>query len=268
LQIYADRFSGHYGIWISGSSTDPSRDAPLRNIETQFEQFAVNARCSPGWILGNHAEEQRAKLFADTFPSAYLSDFGDPCPIQTKPHSMPVHNGSRGDQDERFLPAGPACSQRNPEQLVQGRQSTARSLRVQSQQLLTESHVFKDEVLSRSESADHPPKEMPKRRDHGKNLSGKVRSEPCAKSFILWVYDDLARHSIRRNQRSAASKSTGNDLQVVRELGIPYIRKRSRADLLRGSWRSEVGFVLRYGVAFYSGGQSLTRRTIRNAPTP
>ena len=45
-------------------------------------------------------------------------------------------------------------------QLVQGSQSTARSLRVQSQQLLAESQIFKDEVLVRAESADHPAEEM------------------------------------------------------------------------------------------------------------
>jgi hypothetical protein len=33
---------------------------------------------------------------------------------------MPVHDGSRSDQDERLSPPGPERSQRNPEQLVQG----------------------------------------------------------------------------------------------------------------------------------------------------
>ena len=54
---------------------------------------------------------------------------------------------SRSDQDERLGPPGPARSQRNPEQLVQGSESTARLLRVQSQQLPTESEVLEDEVL-------------------------------------------------------------------------------------------------------------------------
>src|SRR6202030_4567654 len=63
------------------------------------------------------------------------------------PFPMPVHDGSRSDQDERLAPPGPASSQRNPEQLVQGSQSMARPLHVQSQQLLTERQVFKDEVL-------------------------------------------------------------------------------------------------------------------------
>ena len=120
-----------------GSSPDPPRDAPFREIETQLDQLAVKARCSPGRILGNHTEDQGPDLLADTLPSSYLADSGDPPPIQTKSRSMPVHDGSRSDQDERLGPPRPERSQRNPEQLVLGRQSTARLLRVQSQQLPT-----------------------------------------------------------------------------------------------------------------------------------
>jgi hypothetical protein len=58
------------GIWISRSSPDPPRDAPFREIETQLDQLAVNARCSPGRILGNHTEDQGPDLFADTLPSS------------------------------------------------------------------------------------------------------------------------------------------------------------------------------------------------------
>ena len=61
-------------IWISWGSPDPSRDTPFRDIETQLEQFAVNARRSPGRILGNHTENRGANLFADTLASSYLSD--------------------------------------------------------------------------------------------------------------------------------------------------------------------------------------------------
>ncbi len=59
--------------WIFRGSPDPSRDTPFREIETQLEQFAVNARRSPGWILGNHTEDQGANLVADALTSAYLS---------------------------------------------------------------------------------------------------------------------------------------------------------------------------------------------------
>jgi hypothetical protein len=162
-------------VWISRGPPDPSRDTPFREIETQLEQFAMNARRSPGWILSNHTEDQGANLFTDTLPSSYLADSGDPPPIQTKSRSMPVHDRSRSDQDESLPPPGPH-SQRNPEQFVQGSQSTARSLRVQSQQLPTESQVFEDEVRPATERTDQPAEEMPERHDHGKNFSGKTES--------------------------------------------------------------------------------------------
>jgi hypothetical protein len=155
----------------------------------------MNARRSPGWILSNHTEDQVANLFADTLPSSHLADSGDPRPIQTKSRSMPVHDGSRSDLDERLPPPGPAHSQRHPEQFVQGSQSTARSLRVQSQPLPTESQVFEDEVHPATERTDQPAEEMSERHDHGKNFSGKDRIKPCAKSFISQVYDLLARHT-------------------------------------------------------------------------
>jgi hypothetical protein len=177
-------------MWISRSSPDPSRNTPFRDIETQFEQFAVNARCSPCRILNHHTEDQGANLFADRLPFSYLADSGDPRPIRP----MPVHDSSRSDQDERLPPLGPERSQGNPEQLVQGSQSMARSFGVESQQLPTESQVFEDEILAGTESADYPAEEMSERHDHGKNFSEKERIKLCAKSFISQVYDLLARH--------------------------------------------------------------------------
>src|ERR1700751_2734047 len=76
---------------------------------------------------------------------------------------MPVHDGSRSDQDQGLPPPGPERSQHNPEQLVKGSQSAARSLRGQSQQLLMESQVFKDQVLAGTASADHPAEKMSER---------------------------------------------------------------------------------------------------------
>jgi len=57
------------------------------------------------------------------------------------------------------------------------------------------SQVFKDEVLPGTETTDQPAEEVSERRDHSRNHNGKVRVELCAKSFILQVYDVLARHT-------------------------------------------------------------------------
>src|ERR1700693_125971 len=91
---------------------------------------------------------------------------------------MPAHDGSRSDQDERPHLPGPQRPQCHPEQLVPGSQSAARSFGVKSQQLLTESEVFEDEVFPGTKSADHPAEEMPEPHDHGKILS-----EPSKLSF-------------------------------------------------------------------------------------
>ncbi len=85
---------------------------------------------------------------------------------------MPAHDGSRSDQNERLRPPGPERSQCDPKQLVQGSQSTARSLACRASSCLTESQVFEDETLPGTESADHPPQEIPEQHDHGKNLIG------------------------------------------------------------------------------------------------
>jgi hypothetical protein len=84
----------------------------------------------------------------------------------------------RSDQDERLPPPGPARSQRNPEQLVHGSPSTARSLGVQGQQLLMKGQVFKDEVLPGTESADNQPR---KRRSDA--IIAEIISEKSESSF-------------------------------------------------------------------------------------
>ncbi len=45
--VSQERQPSLHRICISRGSPDPSRDTPFRDLETQLEQFAVNARRSP-----------------------------------------------------------------------------------------------------------------------------------------------------------------------------------------------------------------------------
>jgi hypothetical protein len=128
--------------------------------------------------ISNHTEDQGANLFTDTLPSSYLADSGDPPAIQTKSRSMPVHDRSRSDQDENLPPPGPPHSQRNPEQFVQGSQSTAKSLRVESQQLPTESQVFEDEVRPTTEKLTDQP-----RKCRSDTIMARILAEKAESSF-------------------------------------------------------------------------------------
>ena len=69
---------------------------------------------------------------------------------------------------------------------------------MQSEQLSTESQVFEDEVVAGAKRADDPPEEMPERHNHSKNIIGTIRIQFCAKSFILRMYDVLARHNVKK----------------------------------------------------------------------
>ncbi len=75
--VSEERQPSFHRIWVCWGSPDPSRDTPFRDIETELEQFAVNARCSSGRILGNDTEDQGANLSANALPSSSnLQPFG------------------------------------------------------------------------------------------------------------------------------------------------------------------------------------------------
>ena len=58
----------------------------------------------------------------------------------------------------------------DPEQLVWRIESSARSLGVKSEQLLTQGKVFEDEILAATKGTAKPAEKVPEPHDHGKNL--------------------------------------------------------------------------------------------------
>src|SRR5215831_5643979 len=128
---------------------------------------------------------------------------------------MPVHDASGSNQDERLPPPRPERSQRHPEQLVQGSQSSARPLRVQSEQLPTESQVFEDEVLAGAKRADDPPEEMPERHNHGKNIIGTIRIQRS-----IQAKGEYGRREVRQKIQSGENQN------------VPQKKNEAQADLL------------------------------------
>jgi hypothetical protein len=57
---------------ISRCSFHPAGDRSFRDIETKHEQLAVDARCSPGWILGDHTEDEISNSFEIGFLQTFL----------------------------------------------------------------------------------------------------------------------------------------------------------------------------------------------------
>jgi hypothetical protein len=94
-------------------------------------------------------------------------------------------------------------------------ESKARPVGMQSQQLLTQSEILKDEVVSRTESTDGPSQKMSERRDdgqnHGQNLIETDHIKPVSKLFILPVHEVLTRDN--------PEKATPEGVQAKRGIG-------------------------------------------------
>src|SRR6185369_361535 len=74
-------------------------------MEAQLQQLAVNTGCSPRWVLGSHAKNQRPNFLAHRLSADDLPGSGEPSPIQAKTSPMPLHHSSWRDQNKRRSPS-------------------------------------------------------------------------------------------------------------------------------------------------------------------
>jgi hypothetical protein len=78
---------------------------------------------------------------------------------------------------------------------------------------------------------------MPERQDHDRNIIANVRINPCAKSFILCVYDVLARYSrthlsLEKDapvRRPVDPPSLGPVIEIPKVGGLHHLYKRKAA---------------------------------------
>jgi hypothetical protein len=87
-------------------------------------------------------------------------------------------------------------SQNDPEQPVDGTQSRARSLCVQSQQLLPKGEVLQKEFFSGAKDGEDPAEQMSKAHKHQGIITKSAPGRCSSKSLILRLCRVLARHSI------------------------------------------------------------------------
>jgi len=130
------------GVRTPRSKPHPSRDASLRNLESEHDQFAVNARSAPSRILGYCFEDQLADLLADRSPTQLLSRPGKEPPVSLKTGALPSDHSIGFDHHQGVFPRRPEAPERNPEQLVHGRQSGAVVFTLVYGQLLTKREIF------------------------------------------------------------------------------------------------------------------------------
>ena len=117
-------------------------DGGLGNLDTQFQQLAVNARCTPARVVAAHHPDQIADLLWYAGPT-WLAAANSPRPEQAKAFTMPVDNCFGLDYHQDGFPAAPHAPQPDPENSISGRQSQPfRSRTLQDGELLPQGEVF------------------------------------------------------------------------------------------------------------------------------
>src|SRR5712692_521625 len=103
------------GFRTPGRPFHPTRDGGFRDLEAEHQEFTMNARRTPTWILGDHLEDQLTDLFGNSRPTAdsfsHLAEHG---PIQFESGSVPPNHGFWQDDQKRLLPLRPAASRQHP----------------------------------------------------------------------------------------------------------------------------------------------------------
>jgi len=92
-------------------------DTGLADVDAEFEQLAVNARCTPAWILPAHLADQISGL-AGNDGSSESSASNPPSPKQAKALAMPGHDRLGPDDDQHRTPIAPQARQADPKWAV------------------------------------------------------------------------------------------------------------------------------------------------------
>src|SRR6202171_2377167 len=148
-------------------------DARLRDLKSELEQFAVDARRTPKLVLPAHMPDQRAQLHLNLRAPSPRARF--PTPIAAKADPMPPHQRFRLDkrhdlQDRRkssiHLDEEPAVVICDP--------SPALQLTAQDYQLMSENRILRLKPVLRLEWRDQHGQSKADERDHRANLADSI----------------------------------------------------------------------------------------------
>src|SRR5271165_1921040 len=106
-------------VRISRCSFHPTGDGSFGKIKTEHAEFPMYLRRSPGWVLGNHSEDQIPNLLRCPFPSNLPPDSGNLPPVDTKASPVPADDSFRCDDEESLFPFRPEASNNNLSSLCQ-----------------------------------------------------------------------------------------------------------------------------------------------------
>src|SRR5271170_6767845 len=126
----------------------------------------MNARRTPGRVLGDHAEDELAEFHADALSARAPPVPREPGPIQLEAGALPSHNCIRLNENPCMPPPGPEPSQYHPEKSVGSSKPRTGMSPFQNSKLLTESQILQEEIAARTKESDNRNSQKPQEAQH------------------------------------------------------------------------------------------------------
>jgi len=158
-------------LGIFRGSAHPAGDSSLGDVETQHQEFAVDARRPPGRILAHHPKDEIPHLLRNPSSADHPAGCGDGPPVKRKPRPVPTHDGLWTHNNESLFPSGPESPRKNPEELIERCQSRPWMPSFQRRELLTKGQVFKKEPTTNAEEPKKSAYQESDGTDHAKVIS-------------------------------------------------------------------------------------------------
>jgi hypothetical protein len=134
-------------VRISRCPFQPTRNGSLGKVKAEHEEFPMDPRRSPGWVVSDHPKDQLPNLLRRRVSSNLRPDSGDQPPIHAKTTPVPADDGFRHDDDEGLLPSRPDPPSDYPEELIEEAEARARMSTLQHDELLTQHEILEEESL-------------------------------------------------------------------------------------------------------------------------
>ena len=131
---------------ISGTTPHVTRDRYLRDDESELQQLAVDAGCTPAVLC--HCPYEATNLSIDPGPPRALFLLGDLGPVAPESVSIPLRDGVRVYDDQSGRPARPCGAQGDSETAVEIIEHRPWSLLFQHGHLRPQGQVLGQEFLA------------------------------------------------------------------------------------------------------------------------
>jgi hypothetical protein len=157
-------------VRISRRSVHPTEDGSFGKFKTEHAEFPMDPRCSPGWVLNDHTEDQFPNLLGCRSSSNLPPDSGDQPPVHAKTSPVPADDSFRRDDEEGLLPSRLDLPSDYLEELIEEAEARARVSTLQRNELVTQSEILEKETSPPTKEAHQHSEAEPDKAKHGQDL--------------------------------------------------------------------------------------------------